>query len=75
MEPTEIYGYLSVQAGALGERSLAMYPPLQITTGKTPAELLTLQRASLPAQAFGGGCSGRMRTWALYRILSCESCA
>lgn len=48
MEPTEICGHLSVQAGALGERILTMYPPLQITTGETPTELLTLQRTPLP---------------------------
>ena len=51
MEPTDIYGYLRAQAGELGHRILSMYPPLQTTTDALPAELSTLLRAPLTAQA------------------------
>ena len=58
MEATDIYGYLRAHASELGSRILEMYPPMQSMTDQVPAELSTLLRPPLPAQAIaiGGLC-------------------
>jgi len=71
MEPTDIYGYLRAQAGELGERILTMYPPLQTTTGEIPAELSTLLRTPLPAQAIAiGGLVKHLKSARAARIVA-----
>ena len=55
MEATDIYGYLRAHASELGSRILESYPPLQSMTDEVPAELSTLLRAPLPAQAIAIG--------------------
>lgn len=71
MEPTDIYGYLRANAGELGERILAMYPPLQSTADEIPAELSTLLRKPLPAQAIAiGGLVKHLRKARAARIVA-----
>jgi hypothetical protein len=71
MEPTDIYGYLRAQAGELGERILTMYPPLQTTTDEIPAELWTLLRTPLPAQAIAiGGLVKHLKSARAARIVA-----
>jgi hypothetical protein len=55
VEFTDIYTYLRAQANELGSRILESYPPLQSTTDEVPAELSTLLRSALPAQAIAIG--------------------
>ena len=55
MEVTDIYAYLRALANELGSRILESYPPLQSTTDEVPAELSTLLRSPLPAQAVAIG--------------------
>ena len=71
MEPTDIYGYLRSHAGALGERIVSMYPPLQTTTDEIPRELSTLLRTPLPAQAIAiGGVVKHFRSARAARIVA-----
>jgi hypothetical protein len=71
MEPTDIYGYLRANAGELGERILTMYPPLQSTADEIPAELSTLLRKPLPAQAIAiGGLVKHLRKARAARIVA-----
>ena len=71
MEPTDIYGYLRSHAGALGERIVSMYPPLQSTTDEIPRELSTLLRTPLPAQAIAiGGLAKHLRSARAARIVA-----
>ena len=71
MEPTDIYGYLRANAGELGERILAMHPPLQSTADEIPAELSTLLRKPLPAQAIAiGGLAKHLRKAHAARIVA-----
>jgi hypothetical protein len=70
MEAT-IYAYLRHHAGELGGRILEMYPPLQSTSDPLPAELKTLLRPPLPAQAIAiGGLAKHLRTANSARIVA-----
>lgn len=71
MEATDIYEYLRAQANELGSRILEMYPPLQSMTDQVPAELSTLLRAPLPAQAIAiGGLAKHFRSSRAARIVA-----
>jgi len=66
-----IYGYLRHHASELGARILEMHPPLQSTTDETPAELRTLLRKPLPAQAIAiGGLAKYLKTARAARIVA-----
>ena len=70
MEAT-IYSYLRHHAGELGARILEMYPPLQSTTDDVPANLSTLLRKPLPAQAVAiGGLAKHLKTARAARIVA-----
>jgi hypothetical protein len=70
MEVT-IYSYLRHHAGELGARILEMYPPLQSTTDDVPANLSTLLRKALPAQAVAiGGLAKHLKTARAARIVA-----
>jgi hypothetical protein len=67
----DIATYLRAQAGELGERILTMYPPLQTTMGEIPAELSTLLRTPLPAQAIAiGGLVKHLKSARAARIVA-----
>lgn len=62
---------ICAHAGELGERILAMHPPLQSTTEEVPAELSALLRKPLPAQAFAiGGLVKHLRQARAARIVA-----
>jgi hypothetical protein len=68
---TTIYTYLRHHAGELGSRILEMYPPLQSTSDPAPAELKSLLRAPIPAQAIAiGGLAKHLRTAHSARIVA-----
>ena len=71
MEATDIYGYLRAHASELGSRILESYPPLQSMTDEVPAELSTLLRAPLPAQAIAiGGLAKYLKSARAARIVA-----
>ena len=71
MEATDIYGYLRAHATELGSRILESYPPLQSTSDEIPAELFTLLRTPLPAQAIAiGGLAKHLRSARAARIVA-----
>lgn len=71
MAVTDIYAYLRAHAGELGARILDMYPPLQNPTDRVPAELSTVLRTPLPAQAIAiGGLAKRLKSARAARIVA-----
>ena len=71
MEATDIYSYLRAHANELGSRILESFPPLQSTTDEVPAELSTLLRTPLPAQAIAiGGLAKHLRAARAARIVA-----
>jgi len=68
---TDIATYLRAQAGELGARILESFPPLQSMTDEVPAELSTLLRTPLPAQAVAiGGLAKHLRSARAARIVA-----
>ena len=68
---TDIATYLRNHASELGARILEMHPPLQSTSDETPAELRTLLRKPLPAQAIAiGGLAKYLKTARAARIVA-----
>ena len=71
MESLDLYAYLRANAAELGERIIAMHPPLQSPTDAIPGELSTLLRAPLPARALASsGLVKRLRTSRAVRIVA-----
>jgi hypothetical protein len=71
VEATDIYGYLRAHANELGSRILDLYPPLQSTIDEVPAELSTLLRSPLPAQAIAiGGLAKYLKSERAARIVA-----
>jgi superfamily II DNA or RNA helicase len=67
----DIATYLRAQASELGGRILELYSPLQSTTDEVPAELSTLLRTPLPAQADAiGGLAKYLKSERAARIVA-----
>jgi hypothetical protein len=71
LDATDIYSYLRAHANELGSRILEQFPPIQSTTDETPAELSTLLRTPLPAQAIAiGGLAKHFKSARAARIVA-----